>query len=154
MKRKILLIVVFLFINFGALALGSLLMENGPLTDWYLELDKASWTPPGWVFGFAWTIIMICFSFYMAYLISQKNTTNVKVLFLTQVLLNISWNYIFFNKHQIDLGLITITLLTFLILYFLITYREELKLKSLLIVPYFLWLCIATSLNLYISLYN
>ena len=43
-------------------------MDNGPMTDWYINLNQAPWSPPGWVFGAAWTTIMICFSIYMAYL--------------------------------------------------------------------------------------
>ena len=43
-------------------------MANGPQTEWYLNLNKAHWTPPGWVFGAAWTTIMICFSIYLSYL--------------------------------------------------------------------------------------
>ena len=33
-------LILFLFINFGGLALGSWLMNNGPNTDWYLNLTK------------------------------------------------------------------------------------------------------------------
>ena len=58
----------FLFINIGSLGLGSLLMNNGPTSEWYLNLNKAPWTPPGWLFGVAWTTIMVCFSIYLTYL--------------------------------------------------------------------------------------
>mgnify|MGYP000318063554 CR=1 FL=1 len=34
------LIFIFLAINFGALAFGSWLMDNGPMTDWYINLMK------------------------------------------------------------------------------------------------------------------
>ncbi|QLH45180.1 MAG: tryptophan-rich sensory protein [Bacteroidota bacterium] len=27
-------------------------------------LATSPWTPPGWVFGFAWTLIMVCYSFF------------------------------------------------------------------------------------------
>lgn len=146
--------IVFLIINFGALAIGGWLMNNGPQTDWYLTLNKAPWTPPGWVFGVAWTTIMLCFSFYMTILYMSHNTMMLKGLFVVQVLLNISWNYVFFNKHLLTVGLIIIILLTILIFYFFLIYLKKLNLKSLLILPYFIWLCIATSLNLYIVLKN
>ena len=150
--KKIILFLIFLIINFGALALGSWLMQNGPISEWYLHLNKAPWTPPGWLFGAAWTTIMLCFSVYMTFLLLAKNNTKLKMLFILQVILNVSWNYIFFNKHLMEFGLLIILLLTILILYFLIHYKNKLKLKSLLILPYFLWLCIATSLNFYIVL--
>ena len=62
-------VAIFLIINFGALGIGSILMDNGPQSSWYTNLNQAPWTPPGWVFGFAWTTIMFCFSIYMAKLL-------------------------------------------------------------------------------------
>lgn len=63
-KSKILRFVVFLAINFGALAIGGLFTGKGIPSDWYQNLDKAPWTPPGWIFKAAWTTIMIFFSVY------------------------------------------------------------------------------------------
>jgi len=145
---------LFLFINFGSLALGNLLMENGPQSDWYQSLNQAPWTPPGWVFGAAWTTIMICFSIFMALVFEKWKIKQLKILFTLQVILNISWNYAFFNQQWTKVGLIIIALLTFVIFYFLIKYQKKLKLKNLLIYPYAIWLIIATSLNLYIVLNN
>lgn len=152
--KRLLLIAIFLIINFGALAIGTVFMDNGPTSDWYLQLSKAPWTPPGWVFGVAWTLIMLCFSVYMAYLYTILPTTKVTVLFIIQFVLNVSWNYVFFNQHLVSLGLLVIVLLTILIGLFLFTYAKQLKLKSMLILPYFIWLCIATSLNAYILFNN
>jgi len=145
---------IFLIINFGALGIGFLLMNNGPQTDWYLQLNKAPWTPPGWVFGVTWNAIMLCFSFYMTYLYIALPNTKVKILFTVQFFLNVIWNFIFFNQHLVGLGLIVILALTSIVMLFLYDYKKQQGLKTLLIVPYFLWLCIATSLNLYVLLYN
>ena len=147
-------LITFLIINFGALALGTWFMDNGPKADWYLQLDKAPWTPDGWVFGAAWTTIMICFSAYMAFLYLVRFTNKVRTLFVIQFILNVSWNLLFFNQKLIDFALIDIVLLTIIVTAFLFTYAKDLKGKSILILPYVIWLCIATSLNLYISLYN
>jgi tryptophan-rich sensory protein len=147
-------ILLFLIINFGALAIGSWLMNNGPKTDWYQNLNQAPWTPPGWVFGVAWTSIMVCFSIYMAYLYKVLPTKNVIVLFIIQFIFNVIWNYIFFNQHLIGLGLVVILVLTIVVAAFLFSFQKTLKFKSLLILPYFIWLCIATSLNAFILIYN
>ena len=146
--------ILFLIINFTALGLGVILMDNGPVTDWYLDLKKAPWTPPGWFFGFAWTTIMLCYSIYMAYLLKIKKSTKLITLFSIQFVLNVMWNYIFFNKHLILAGLVCIILLTLVVAKFMLDYKKVLKTKNALIVPYFVWLCIATSLNLYILIYN
>ena len=148
------LCVVFLFLNFSALAFGSWLMDNGPMKSWYIDLNQAPWTPPGWVFGVAWTTIMICFSVYLAQLFKKSITINLILLYSIQLVLNISWNYIFFNQHAIGYGLACIIALTVIVFIFLISCRKLLQYKSLLIVPYFLWLLIATSLNAYIYFYN
>jgi tryptophan-rich sensory protein len=146
-------ITIFLLINFSALAIGSWLMANGPQTDWYIQLNKAPWTPPGWVFGAAWTTIMVCFSIYMGYLYQEKSN-KIIALFTVQFVLNVIWNYIFFNQHLVGFGLVIIMLLTAVVAIFLFDYKTILKTKSLLILPYFIWLCIATSLNMYILIHN
>lgn len=143
----------FLVINFGALALGSWLMNNGPLSNWYINLNKAPWTPPGWVFGITWSIIMICFSIYLGHLFTKSNSQKARLMFSIQLFLNIIWNYIFFNQHLIGLGLLTITLLTIVVFYFFINFEKQQN-KRVLLLPYMVWLCIATSLNAYILLNN
>lgn len=153
MKKRFLLGLLFLSINFGGLALGTLLMNNGPQTDWYINLNKAPWTPPGWVFGFAWTTIMLCFSVYLVQLFTTYTKEKLS-LYIIQVILNVSWNYVFFNIHQIALGLLVIVLLTSLIFYLFFRFKKEVKKQSYLLLPYMIWLCIATSLNLYILVHN
>jgi tryptophan-rich sensory protein len=141
--------VLFLFINFSALGIGSYLMNSGPQSNWYLTLNKAPWTPAGWVFGVAWTTIMVCFSIYLAYLVGLKSSTTFWVLFGIQFILNVSWNFVFFNQHFIGFALVIIVLLAALIGYYLFNFLNDMKLKTLFIVPYFLWLLIAISLNAY-----
>jgi benzodiazapine receptor len=147
-------LVLFLIINLSTLGIGTILMNDGPNTSWYLGLEKAPWTPPGWVFGFAWTTIMICFSIYMAKLIEAKETKTILVLFLIQSILNISWNYIFFNQHMAVLGMIYLILLMLLIAFFTFNYKSQLKIYTVFILPYLLWLIVANSLNGYILFTN
>lgn len=152
--KRLLKFTFFIVLNFGALGLGTWLMKSGPTSGWYLDLNKAPWTPPGWVFGAAWTSIMLCFSFYMTILIEKINDGFIWRLFFIQWLLNVFWNYLFFNQHFVLFGLINLILLTFLIGFFLLRYSKNIKYYSLLIVPYFLWLLVATSLNVYIFIEN
>lgn len=147
-------VILFLILNFGTLTFGSWLMNNGPKTEWYLNLSKAPWTPPGWVFGVAWTSIMICFSVFMAKLLILKKELLVYLLFTIQMILNIGWNYIFFNQHHILLGFVVIAVLTLVIAVFIMRFYSVLKRYTWLIAPYFIWLCIATSLNGYILINN
>lgn len=145
---------IFLIVNFGALGLGVLLMGTGPTSDWYTSMSQAPWTPPNWVFGAAWTLIMICFSVYMAFLFIKSPSKKIISLFIIQFVLNVAWNFVFFNQHLVAVGLVVIMSLTAVITVFLVDYLKLMKLKTLLILPYFIWLCIATSLNMYILLHN
>ncbi|MFD2541739.1 TspO/MBR family protein [Lacinutrix gracilariae] len=145
-------LISFLILNFGALGLGSWLMNNGPRSEWYINLNQAPWTPPGWAFGVAWTLIMICFSVYMAQLYIKFPTKEVITLFALQFFLNVIWNYVFFNQHLILLGFLVIILLTILVCYFFFKF-QDIQTRYLLL-PYIIWLCIATSLNGYILINN
>lgn len=151
----ILRIILFLILNFGALYIGSLFTNMGVASEWYTELAKAPWTPPGWVFGAAWTTIMICFSVYMALLWPKAGNRLMLIgLFTVQWILNVSWNPSFFEYRDVLSALFIITALTLLVGYFLYRYWPKLKWKSALLFPYFIWLLIATSLNAYIWLNN
>lgn len=152
--KQIKLTFLFLILNFGGLAIGSWLMNNGPMTDWYTNLNQASWTPPGWVFGVAWTSIMICFSLYLGKLFTKDYRSKLIFVFLVQFILNVSWNYIFFNQRLVLFGLITIVLLTSLIFYYFFKLSKNTSYYKFLLLPYMIWLCIATSLNLYILIHN
>jgi len=145
----------FLIINFGGLAIGNWLMNNGPSTEWYINLSKAPWTPPGWVFGAAWTLIMICFSVYLAkQFVVDKKIQLLGIIFFIEFILNVSWNYLFFNQHLVLLGLINITFLTSTLFYYFYKLSDKVGNYKFLLLPYMIWLCIATSLNLYILIHN
>jgi tryptophan-rich sensory protein len=155
--RKIAVFVLFLVINFGALAIGGILMGASPVENtWYTSLHQAPWTPPGFVFGIAWTIIMLCFSMYLAtssdFVLSEPKRRKIYIIHLV---LNVAWNPVFFYLH--------LTWLAFPILIGLILTLIQLNRqmgytfstpKSWLLFPYFIWLAIAASLNAYIAIMN
>tara|TARA_R110002096_G_scaffold432061_1_gene648166 strand:+ start:3608 stop:4066 length:459 start_codon:yes stop_codon:yes gene_type:complete len=148
-------VITFLILNFAALGIGGLFTGTGVTSDWYNNLNKAPWTPPGWTFGAAWTTIMVCFAFYMAYLWpSVQNKKLLVSLFSFQWILNVLWNPVFFYFQNPLLGIIVISSLTILVGLFLFKYYSTLKSQSAFILPYLLWLIIATSLNAYILIYN
>ncbi|MDG1380499.1 MAG: tryptophan-rich sensory protein [Flavobacteriaceae bacterium] len=148
-------VALFLITNFAGLYFGSMLMNEGPSSAWYLLLNQAPWTPPGWVFGIAWITIMLCFSFYLASLIRIIDSVNFWAIYTVQCILNISWNYVFFNLQKTVAGLIIISLLTVVMVFYFYKFKnQQLKYTKYLLSPYILWLFIASSLNLYIVIYN
>lgn len=148
-------LILFLFLNFIALALGGLFTADGVSSEWYQTLDKAPWTPPGWVFGAAWTFLMCCFAVYMSIRWTKdQDKKKTLILYSIQWVLNVSWNPIFFYFHQNLLGFIDITILLLVITFMGITTLRTMRFQSLWIFPYVIWLMIATSLNGYILFFN
>jgi tryptophan-rich sensory protein len=153
--RLILPLLFFGILNFGALALGGLFTGSGVSSDWYTALNAAPWTPPGWVFGAAWTTIMLCFTFFMAQVWQASNSKSTLItLFAFQWVLNVGWNPTFFHFQAVGSALWIIVTLTLLMLVFILYYRSAFPWRVWLLAPYFIWLCIATSLNAYIYVYN
>ncbi len=149
--------ILFFVLNFGALAIGGLFTGSGVTSDWYAKANQAPWTPPGFVFGLAWTLIMICFSFYMTRVSSGVASSKPKTIFIIysiQWVLNVLWNPTFFYFHQVGLALVFIVLLFVSVSWFLKLGKQHSWISMLLVLPYFIWLLIAISLNAYFLLAN
>jgi tryptophan-rich sensory protein len=84
----------------------------------------------------------------------SQNIKPLMLLFALQWILNVGWNPLFFSLHLVLISLIVILLLTVLVAYFFFSTVKKSTLVSLLVLPYFVWLVIASSLNAYIYLYN
>ena len=69
-------------------------------------------------------------------------------------ILNVIWNPLFFYFRWVFITLIIITFLTYMIGFTANKYKSEMRYYNLLLLPYFIWLIIATSLNAYIVIYN
>ncbi|NND94356.1 MAG: tryptophan-rich sensory protein [Flavobacteriales bacterium] len=144
--------VLFLLINFGGLALGSIYTAE-VAGEWYQSLPKAPWTPPGWVFGAAWTTIMICFSIYLSRAWKYLDIRDRKLFYFVFALswvLNVIWNPIFFHFKRIGIGFIVISILTLFVVRFVQEGRRKMRWEWWLVMPYLIWMIIATSLNGYI----
>ena len=143
---------VFFILNFGAIYVGAFLMNGSPVSnEWYQNLDRAPWTPPGWVFGFAWTTIMVCYSIYMTHLWKgAKNKKQLVLLYAAQWILNVAWNPVFFDWHQAILGCFVIITLIAVLLYKHKLFYTKSWITNILILPYVLWLIVSLSLNIYV----
>jgi len=150
-------ILLFLIINFIGLAIGSYFTADAVQGEWYLSLEKAPWTPPGWVFGAAWTLIMVCFSVYMGAAFKHyqgEQRREVLIIFGTAWFLNVIWNPVFFFLQWTTVALFVIALLALFVIRFWQQAWRDMTWEKFLILPYLLWILLATSLNLYIVLMN
>lgn len=126
------------------------LSSFGSLKSWYAVLTRPALTPPGWLFGPVWTLLytMMAVSLWLVWK-SEKNQRRkvLLIVFAAQLLLNALWSPLFFGNHLMLIALIDIVLLAGLILAFIFLAFKELKLASLLMIPYLSWVAFATYLN-------
>ena len=139
---------VFLYI-FIALVLGGLSSSNTASDPWYQSLIKSSLNPPGYVFGIVWPILYVLMG-VSAFLTYSK----VYKLFLLQLVFNTMWSWLFFAFHMPVVALLNFWILIALNIKLFVKMLRLDSISGILFIPYIVWLCFASYLNLFIVLNN
>ena len=139
---------VFAF-TFLALLFGGLSSSNTGGDIWYQELTKSSLNPPGYVFGIVWPFLYMFMSI-SAYRAFEK----IYKIFFVQLFFNTIWSWLFFAFHLPVIALLDIWLLIFLNIKITIVLFRTDRISTFLYIPYVLWLCFASYLNLFIVINN
>ena len=121
---------------------------------WYKNLKKSKLTPPSFVFGIVWPILYILLAIYFVLGLSQKGSERALVFFGAQMLLNLSWTYVFFTSQRPLLSFLMIIAIIALSIQSMIEMQLVNPKLVYLLVPYVAWLCLAGYLNLYIVVKN
>ena len=126
------------------------LSNSGFSNGWYAPLQKPSFQPPGWVFGVVWTTLYTLLGLALAIVLQQPPSRERRDglwLFGGQLALNFAWSPVFFGMHMIDVGLVVILTMVVMALAAARYFRRLSPLAGWLMLPYLLWLCLATALN-------
>lgn len=154
---SVLLVVVCILICQAAGFIGSVWTTRNIRT-WFDGLRKPSFTPPGYLIGIIWTILFtlmgISLFLVLEKAISGTGATLAIALFSIQLVLNVLWNYFFFELRSPKYGLIEIVVLGAFIVLTIAAFWAISPLAALLLVPYIVWVCIAASLNASIYVLN
>jgi tryptophan-rich sensory protein len=143
MSRRISLTLFLVLVVGGGLAIGYLTAPG----EWYSQLAKPAFNPPGWIFGPAWTALYILIAIAGWRLWQRDRSGWPMKLWWAQLALNFLWSPVFFSAHQIGLALAVILLLLAVILAFIAaTWRQD-RLAAWLFMPYAAWVAIASVLN-------
>ena len=124
--------------------------NSGFSNAWYIPLQKPSFQPPGWMFGVVWTVLYSLLGIALAIVLNappSKEQRDALWLFGGQLALNFAWSPVFFEMHMIDVALIVIVVMLVLALTAARYFRRLNKVAGWLMLPYLLWLCLATALN-------
>lgn len=115
----------------------------------YNDLNKPPLSPPGFLFGIMWTILYILMGVSYSILdINNLMDKKTKLIYYTQLIVNVVWPILFFIFKARLLSCIWIILLFILILYMIITFYKRNKLSAYLQIPYLIWTAFATYLNI------
>jgi benzodiazapine receptor len=118
------------------------------IPNWYIYLNKPTFNPPNYLFGPVWTLLYILMGISFYLVINKPNVNWLLVgVFITQLILNFFWSFIFFNAHNLGLALVEIIILWASILTMIILFYKTNKWAAILNIPYILWVSFATVLN-------
>lgn len=127
----------------GGLVIGYLTAPGA----WYGQLAKPGFTPPGWVFGPAWTALYILIAIAGWRIWRHDRRGPAMRLWWIQLALNFLWSPIFFAAHWIGPALAIVLLLLLASLAFVAASWRRDRLAAWLFLPYAAWLAFAASLN-------
>ena len=126
-------------------------------SQWYQELEKPSWQPPGSVFGPVWTLLYILIA--IAATLATRDVPSprrrlVVGLFAANLVLNVAWTWIFFKGHSARAAGVEILFLLATIAGLIALIFPHNRRAALLLTPYLAWVTFATALTWTIAAEN
>lgn len=131
--------------------------NSGYGNPWFDALEKPAFMPPGWAFGFAWTLLYIVMGIAFAMILAAPASaarSRAIGLFLAQLVVNLIWSPIFFAAHQVTIALWVILLLFALVTATAVAFRPIRTAAAVLMLPYLAWLLFAATLNFAVDRLN
>lgn len=117
---------------------------------WYRSLDEPSWQPPDVVFGIAWSYNFLMLAIVGAIVAAQAGPTQRTawfVLFAASVVAALSWAWLFYSRHQLWGAAIALACAAALTIALTAVAWGVRWWCGALMLPYVIWVCLATSLS-------
>ena len=127
-------------------------------SDWYVMLLKPTWAPPAWLFGPVWSvlyvIIFISFGYVFGLFFQRKISFAVLLPFLLNILFNLAFSPIQFGLQNNVLAAVDILLVLMTLIWSFVVIYPKAAWVVYVNIPYLLWVCFATVLQLTITVIN
>ena len=125
---------------------------------WYKELKKPSWAPPSWLFGPVWTFLYIIIAISYGFVIYQYFNGLVPFMVLLPFILNLIFNFLFtplqFGLRSNILAAVDILITLGTLIWAIVGILVYIPWVAYFNIPYVLWVCFATILQLTITSIN
>ena len=126
--------------------------------NWYQTLVKPSWAPPSWLFGPVWTFlyVLIALSFGKVFIMFfQKQISFIVILpFILNLIFHFAFTPLQFGLRNNILAGIDILLVLGTLVWLMVAIFPYARWITYMQIPYLLWVCIATVLQLTITYLN
>lgn len=130
-------------------AVSGYLTNSGP-NSWYDGLQKSPLTPPSWAFGVVWPALYLLMGLAAAIVYrsaARRQDKRVALnLFAIQLIVNLTWSWVFFKLHMIGGGVVHIAILWLLVAATFLHFRKVSGAAAALLLPYVLWVSFAAYL--------
>jgi tryptophan-rich sensory protein len=126
--------------------------------NWYLQLKKPAWAPPGSLFGPVWSVLYILIFLSFGAVIYQAVTSLlpwvITIPFILNLVFNFSFTYFQFGLRNNLLASADIVLVAVTLVWAMVIIWPYLNWVTLINIPYLLWVLFATALQLTITSLN
>ena len=127
-------------------------------TQWYLQLKKPKWAPPSWLFGYVWSVLYILIIISFGYVFYKGYIGDISFIIVLPFILNIIFNILFtpiqFKLRNNVLATVDILLVLISLIWLMVSIYNYYSWISYIQIPYLLWVCIATVLQISIMVMN
>ena len=138
----------WLLLSLVAGAIGAVASANAK--EFYAQLAKPAWAPPGGVFGPVWTVLY-CLMGIAAWLVWRRRgfsaARGALTLFIIQLAVNALWSWLYFGWRLGAASFIEVLVLWALILATLVAFWRIKPMAGALLIPYLAWVSFAAALN-------
>jgi translocator protein len=116
---------------------------------WYAGLTRPAWQPPDIVFGLIWPYNFVALA-VVGVIVAQRGSPGLVGAWLAvaaaSVVCALSWAYLFYVPHQLTASAIALALAAALTLVLVILTWSATRGGAIALLPYLIWVSIATSL--------
>ncbi|RJR26788.1 tryptophan-rich sensory protein [candidate division WWE3 bacterium] len=126
--------------------------------NWYQTLIKPDWAPPSWLFGPVWTVLYIIIAVTFGFVFYKTAKKELPKKVALPFVLNLFFNFVFtpiqFGLRSNILAAVDILLVLATLIWSFYSIKSYYKWVVLANMPYLLWVCFATILQLTITYLN
>lgn len=118
--------------------------------EFYAQLDKPGWAPPGSLFGPVWTLLYILMAIAAVLVVRRAGwpaSRPAMTLYGAQLALNALWPWLFFTWRLGGVSLAEIVALWVVLLLTVLAFGRIHRVAAALLLPYLAWLTYAAALT-------